>query len=73
MDSEHAVVAVVANELDADVVCGLLKANGIDCWTQDTEAIDDPNEDFIESGPHEIVVARADEEAAKQVLATAQS
>jgi hypothetical protein len=69
--NENVVVATVANELDADVVCGLLRANGIECWTQDTEAIDDPNEDFIESGPHEVVVSAADADAAKQILAAA--
>jgi hypothetical protein len=69
MDSEeNVVVATVANELDADVVCGLLRANGINCWTQDTEEIDDPNEDFIESGPHEVVVSATDADAAKQIL-----
>jgi len=70
MDAEDVVVVtVVSSETEAEMVCGLLRANGIKCGYRDTEAIDGPLEDFIASGPREILVAAADLEDAKSVLA----
>lgn len=63
------VVTVVASESEADVVCGLLRANGIECAYRDTEAIDSTIEDFIASGPREILVRAADLDAARGLLA----
>jgi hypothetical protein len=51
------------------MVCGLLRANGIKCGYRDTEAIDTPLEDFGAAGPQEILVAAADLEDAKLVIA----
>jgi putative signal transducing protein len=64
------VVKVVENEAEADIVCGLLRANGIECFSRDTEAIDSEIEDFIEAGPREIVVRAVDADAAKELLET---
>jgi hypothetical protein len=64
------VVKVVENEAEAQIVCGLLRANGIECFSRDTEAIDSEIEDFIEAGPREIVVRAADADAAKELLET---
>jgi hypothetical protein len=62
------VVKVVKNEAEAEIACGLLRANGIECFSRDTEAIDSTIEDFIEAGPQEIVVRAADADAAKELL-----
>ena len=51
------------------VVCGLLRSAGIDCAYRDTEAIDSVLEDFIASGPREILVREADVDAARALLA----
>jgi hypothetical protein len=65
---EVAVVTVVPGETEAELVCGLLRANGIKCGYRDTESIDSPIEDFIASGPREVLVAPIDLEAAQQLL-----
>ncbi len=64
------VVTVVASVPEAEMVCGLLRANGIKCGHRDTDAIDTPLEDFGAAGPQEILVAAADLEDAKSLLAT---
>jgi Putative prokaryotic signal transducing protein len=65
---EAVVVTVVSSEQEADVVCGLLQSNGIDCAYRDTEVIDSPLEDFIAAGPREILVRASDVEAARELL-----
>ena len=69
MDEEVVVVDVVSGEMEAEIVCGLLRANGIKCGHRDTEAIDSQLEDFIAAGPREILVHPDDLEDAKSVLA----
>ena len=69
MDTDKTVVlTVVPGETEADVLCGLLRSNGIECAYRDTEAIDSPIEEFIASGPREILVYEADLEAARALL-----
>ena len=63
------VVKVVANEAEADIVCGLLRSNGIECGHRETDAIDSVLEDFTPAGPREIIVRPADLEAARAVVA----
>ena len=63
------VVTVVDSEPEAQIVCGLLRSNGIDCFYRDTQAIDSPLEDFTAAGSREIVVRAADAEAAGELLA----
>ena len=65
---EPAVLTVVSDEPEAEVVCGLLRSNGIECRYRDTEAIDSPLEEFIAAGPREILVHDSDLESAKQLL-----
>jgi len=65
------VVKVVADETEADIVCGLLRSAGIECSYRDTEAIDSVLEDFIEAGPHEILVPASDLDAARALLTDA--
>jgi len=65
---EGVVVTVVPGETEAEVVCGLLRSAGLECAYRDTEAIDSPIEDFIASGPREVLVKEEDLEAARQLL-----
>jgi hypothetical protein len=65
---EGVVLTVVSGEQEAEVACGLLRANGIDCAYRDTEAIDSPLEDFTAAGPREILVRAADLDAARALL-----
>jgi hypothetical protein len=46
----------------------LLRSAGLECAYRDTEAIDSPIEDFIASGPREILVRESDLEVARQLL-----
>jgi Putative prokaryotic signal transducing protein len=74
MDSEQAVVlTVVASEPEAEALCGLLGSAGIECAYRDTEAIGTPLEDFIASGPREVLVHAKDVEAAQALLPGAES
>jgi hypothetical protein len=66
---EGVVVTVVASGPEADIVCGLLTANGIDCAYRDTEAIESPLEDFTAAGPREILVRESDLAAARELIA----
>ncbi len=59
---------VVADEPEAELVCGFLRAAGIECGYRDTEAIESPLEDFTAAGPREILVHESDLEAARTVL-----
>jgi len=67
---EGVVLTVVSDQPEAEIVCGLLQTNGIDCAYRDTEAIDSPLEDFTAAGPREILVREEDLEAARELIAT---
>ena len=54
------VVKVVDDEPEAQIVCGLLRSNGIECGYRDTEQIESSLEDFTASGPREIFVRPSD-------------
>ena len=69
MDPNEAVVlAVVSSEPEAEALCGLLGSAGIECAYRDTEATDSPIEEFIASGPREVLVHPGDLEAARALL-----
>jgi Putative prokaryotic signal transducing protein len=69
VDPDEAVVlTVVPGETEAELLCGLLRANGIECAYRDTESIDSPIEEFIASGPREVLVHGEDLEAARALL-----
>jgi hypothetical protein len=73
VEADDAVVlTVVSGESEAEVVCGLLRSQGIECAYRDTEAIDSPLEDFIAAGAQEILVHAVELEAAKELLAAQQ-
>jgi hypothetical protein len=65
---ETVVVKVVDDEPEAQIVCGLLRSNGIECGYRDTEQIESSLEDFTASGPREIFVRPSDLEAARALL-----
>jgi len=67
-EDQTVVLTVVPGETEAQVLCGLLRANDIGCGYRDTDAIDSPLEDFMTSGPREILVHEADLEAARALL-----
>lgn len=70
MEAEDAVVlTVVSGEPEAEVLCGLLRSEGIECAYRDTQQIDTSLEDFMAAGAREILVREADLEAAKELLA----
>jgi hypothetical protein len=70
---EGVAVTVVSGVAEAQIACGLLRANGIECAYRDTEEIESSLEDFIQSGPQEVLVLPADLEAARDVLASSGS
>jgi len=68
MEEDAVVVTTVKDVTEAQIVCGLLRANGLECGYRDTEAIDSALEDFIQAGAQEILVHAADLEAARELL-----
>ncbi|MFL5966830.1 MAG: putative signal transducing protein [Gaiellaceae bacterium] len=70
MEPDEAVVlTVVSSGAEADIVCGLLRSNGIDCAYRDTEAIESTLEDFTAAGPREILVRESDLAAGRELIA----
>jgi hypothetical protein len=65
---DRVVLKVVADEPEAELVCGLLRSAGIECAYRDTESIDSPLEDFTAAGPREILVHEKDLETARALL-----
>jgi hypothetical protein len=70
--NDAAVLTVVASEQEAEIVCGLLRSTGLECSYRDTETPDSLLEEFMASGPREILVLKSDLEAAQAVLAEAE-
>ena len=60
-------VTTVADELEADVVCGLLRSAGLECGFRPTTA-DDSAFEGLAGGRVEIIVHASDVEAAREVL-----
>ena len=67
-EEDVAVVAVVANEAEAEMACGLLRDAGIECGYRETAAIDSPLEEFTAAGQREILVHPDDLERARELL-----
>lgn len=64
---EPVAVTTVADELEADVVCGLLRSAGLECGFRHTAAADSAFEG-IGGGRMEIIVHADDVETAREVL-----
>jgi hypothetical protein len=69
---EGVVVTTVSDEIEAEVVCGLLRSAGIECGHRVTEATDSALEGIAADGPREILVHATELEAARLVLVDAQ-
>ena len=67
-EDSTAVLTVVSGTSEAEVLCGLLRSEGIKCAFRDTDAIDSSLEDFMAAGAQEILVHESDLEAAKELL-----
>ena len=69
MDESPVRVTVVAGETEAELVCGLLRSADIKCGHRPTDEVDSGLEGLGAGGPHEVLVAEEDLEAAREVLA----
>ena len=61
-------LTTVADELEADVVVGLLRSAGLECGFRPTAAVDSPFEG-LSAGRMEIIVHPSDLEAAREIIA----
>ena len=68
MAEEVAVLTVVASEPEAEILCGLLRSNGIECGYRDTDQIDSSLEEFTATGPQEVLVHPEDLPRARDLL-----
>jgi hypothetical protein len=64
-------LTTVHDEVEAEMLCGMLRSAGIDCAHRITQETDSPLEGFQSEGPHEILVHESDLETAKALLADA--
>ena len=64
-------LTTVRGEMEAEVLCGLLRSAGIECGHRVTEATDSLLEGIASDGPREILVPQAELDAARAVLADA--
>ena len=62
-------LSVVSNEIEAEMVCGLLRSNGIQCGHRKSDVAQAIGEGPSMAGPTEVFVAQEDLEAARRVLA----
>jgi Putative prokaryotic signal transducing protein len=72
MEDEGVPVTTVADEMEADVVCGLLRSAGIECGHRVTDETDSLLHGIASDGPREILVHESDLETARALLADAQ-
>jgi putative signal transducing protein len=61
-------LTVVPNEAEAEVICGMLRANGIACAYQQTNFAAGAADGFPRGGPVEILVAEGDARKARKLL-----
>jgi hypothetical protein len=70
VEDEPVRVAKVPGEPEAEVLCGLLRSNGIECGFRPTDEADSAFEGFGgEGGEQEILVDPRDLERAQEILA----
>ena len=69
---EGVVLTTVSDEIEAEVVCGMLRSAGIECGHRVTAATDSAFEGIASDGPREILVHATELEAARAVLVDAQ-
>ncbi|HUF02487.1 MAG TPA: DUF2007 domain-containing protein [Gaiellaceae bacterium] len=73
MADEDVLVATVADEVEAELICGLLRSAGIECAHRVTDEMDSPLHGIASDGPREILVHQSDLVPARALLADAQS
>jgi len=65
-------LTVVGNEVEAEILCGLLQANGLEGWYRRTDAAEVlpayGGAGIGMAGPTEVLVAERDLEAARKLL-----
>jgi hypothetical protein len=61
-------VTVVRNEAEAEVVCGMLRSNGIACGYEQTNFGAGATDGYPLGGPVEIFVGEDDERRARELL-----
>jgi Putative prokaryotic signal transducing protein len=67
--NEPVVLDVVGSEFEADVICGLLQSEGVDCTIQKTNlAVGMADASASAAGPREIVVQARDLARAREIL-----
>jgi hypothetical protein len=67
---ETAVAKIVGNEIEAELACSLLRAEGIKCFHKRTDlAAGRADASMSIGGPFEIVVAEPDLDRARELLA----
>jgi Putative prokaryotic signal transducing protein len=71
MADERVAVTTVSDEVEADVVCGLLRSAGIECGHRVTDEMDSPLHGIASDGPRDILVHESDLETARALLADA--
>ena len=71
MGDEGVLVATVADEVEAEAICGLLRSAGIECGHRVTDEMDSPLHGIASDGPREILVHESDLETARALLADA--
>ena len=68
-NGEPVVLDVVGSEFEADVICGLLRSEGIECGVQKTNlAVGMADASASAAGPREIIVHAADLARAREIL-----
>ena len=68
-DGERVVLDVVGSEFEADVICGLLRTEGLECSIRKTNlAVGMADASASAAGPREIIVHAADLARAREIL-----
>jgi Putative prokaryotic signal transducing protein len=68
-NAEPVVLDVVGSEPEAEVICGLLRSEGIDCEVQKTDLAAGMADGFPSgAGPHQVVVHAGDLARAREIL-----
>jgi hypothetical protein len=61
-------VRVVANEVEAELACSVLRDDGIKCFARPTDLAAGRADGLTTAGPYEIVVDESDAERARALL-----
>ena len=65
---DQVTLTTVATAFEADVICGILREQGIDCFAKPTNVAVGMGDGLATAGPREVVVLAEDVERAREVL-----